>query len=166
MGIDTELTRHRIVLALPQRVRWMIHGTPLDFDFSRAQHPLREIEDRDLNGCDIPEEWTVLRLFGDEDYAEGGGASPFLGVHVETGEIYGLDVERDSAEMFLLNSNVETFIATFQLFDRALRERTLPPGEIASRAEALDPASFRVGEWSDLADYIASDQESDEDEPE
>ena len=54
-----------------------------------------------MNG-DLEPEWSALDLFGEEDYAEGGGASPFLGVHRSSGKIFGLDVERDSSEMFLL----------------------------------------------------------------
>jgi hypothetical protein len=53
---NIESIRLKIVTCLPVRVQWMIVGTPLDFDFSRAQIPLKPITDKDIVGGDIEEE--------------------------------------------------------------------------------------------------------------
>jgi hypothetical protein len=132
----------------------MIDGIAWDFDFTRSQRPLLPLLDSDLNGGDIDAQWTVLDLFGEEDYAEGGGASPLLGVHRETGQIFGLDVERESSQMFLLNSDADRFIRTFLLFDDVLRAGKLPAGDVAKRAREVDPGTFQGSEWQELAEYL------------
>src|SRR6266487_5307312 len=105
--IDLEAARLLILRDLPPRVRWLINWTPCDYDFSRSQALLRPIEAADLGDCEIVEEWTSLALFGEEDFAKGGGARPFIGIHRETREVFGLDIERESFELFLLNSSLE-----------------------------------------------------------
>jgi hypothetical protein len=154
--MDPEEARLQIAARLPMRVRWNLKGTPWDFDFSLSQHRLQPLISTDLNGCDIEKEWTDLYIFGTEDYAQGGGASPFLAVHRDTGQIFGLDVERESAQMYLLNSDVDRFIRTFLLFDGVLRLRTLPPAVAAERASAVDPDGFARSDWRGLANYLNS----------
>src|SRR5215471_15351631 len=136
---DIESIRLRIVTRLPVRARWLVNGTPLDFDFSRSQTPLRTITASDVVGGPVEGEWTSLRIFGEEDYAEGGGASPYLGVHSESGEIFGLDVEREMSQMFLLNSDIDRFIQTFLALDRVLRRGEPPDAQIGERLEQIDP---------------------------
>jgi len=152
--VSPEETRKQIAARLPQRVQWMIDGIAWDFDFTRSQRPLLPLLDSDLHAGDINAEWTVLDLFGEEDYAEGGGASPLLGVHRETGQIFGLDVERESSQMFLLNSDADRFIRTFLLFDDVIRAGKLSVADVAERAREIDPATFHGSEWQELAEYL------------
>jgi hypothetical protein len=157
--VDLEFVRAQIELHLPTHVRWLIKGTPLDFDFSRARAPLQPLDVVDLN-CDyVLEEWKVLFLFGEQDYAEGGGASPWLGVHRDSGEIHGLDVERDDESViFFLNSNIETFIRTFRLFDKAIHLGQVDLDMLLAKAKEIDPRGFRKSEWKDLLEYLNSEE--------
>lgn len=150
-AVDLEQARRRIETELPRRVRWLIHDTPLDFDFSRAQHPLEPTSESDLQGT-MKEEWTTLYLFGEQDYARGGGAAPYLGIDAVTGAVRGLDVE--SSRLFLLNSDIGAFVETFQLFDQALRLRSSPLDAVASVARRIDPPAFEQSEWSELVAYL------------
>src|SRR5216117_2705717 len=124
----SDYVRSQIAAHLPARVRWLVNRSPLDFDFSRSQRPLQPLLASEVNG-DLEPEWSALDLFGEEDYAEGGGASPFLGVHRSSGQIFGLDVERESSQMFLLNSDDDRFIRTFLLFDEVVRAGKLPAAD-------------------------------------
>ncbi len=161
--INLGQARKKVVRALPVRVRWLVEGCPLDFDFSRARCDLRPLADSDTNGFEIPQEWVPLFLFGEQDYAEGGGATPFLGVHADTGQVFGLDAERESEPVYLLNSDIDKFILTFDVFDRALRQGSLPVKQVPCLAEEIDPTAFAVGEWRDLAEAIASGADYGED---
>src|SRR5215831_7323987 len=98
--INLELIRQEVVRALPVRARWRIKDTALDFDFTRSRQQLRTIAPNDLSGGVIESEWSVFYLFGQADFADGGGASPYLGVHQITGEICGIDVERVGSAVF------------------------------------------------------------------
>jgi len=115
---------------------------------------LRLITPADVIGCGVEDPWRLLYLFGQEDYAKGGGASPFLGVHGDTGEIMGLDVEREASKMFLLNSNIDRYIRTFQKFDEVLRLKTLAPRHLPEALREIDGDTFQHGEWRLLCDYI------------
>ena len=108
----------------------------------------------DVVGSAVEEQWTSLRIFGEEDYAEGGGASPYLGVHSESGEIFGLDLEREMSQMFLLNSDIDRFILTFLVLDRVLRLGGPPEAQIGARLEQIDPGVFEHSEWRLLSDYV------------
>jgi hypothetical protein len=152
--IDPEAIRQKITARLPVRVRWLLAGVPLAFDFSRCQAPLRTVEPTDIVGGDIHESWRNLYLLGDEDYADGGGASPYLVVHRHTGEIMGLDVERESAQLFILNSTVDAFIRTFEQFDKALREQRMELSTLADVLMEIDPQTFPNSEWRALCDEI------------
>lgn len=161
--IDLDAVRRTVADGLPVHVRWYVRGSSLDSHFDRARHELRPIAAEDLGGCEIPEEWLCLYLFGDQDWDKAGGAMPFLGVHGETGEVFGMDVESESMPVYLLNSDVEKFVAMFDLFDRALRRETVPIEQLAPLAEAIDPSAFVPGhEWYSLAEYIASDDDGDD----
>jgi hypothetical protein len=50
MGIDAKAAPAKVIAELPLLARWHLHGTPLDFDFRRAQHDLRRLTAADLNG--------------------------------------------------------------------------------------------------------------------
>jgi hypothetical protein len=110
--VDAEAIRLQLEARVAIRVRWSLDGVPLMFDFSRALQSLRRLEPSDIGGP-LEEGWSALLLFGEYDYSDGGGASGYLGVHEDTGEVYGLDVERSSSPMFFFNSDVDRFIRTF-----------------------------------------------------
>jgi hypothetical protein len=153
-SLDPELLRIELVTQLPVRARWIFGETPCDWDFSRAQWPLHSPSSSEFTGGDIPESWLRLRIFGEEDYADGGGAHPLLGIDYETGEVFGLDVERNALSVYILNSSVERFIVTFLLFDRVLRLRTETVLGLAGKVYEIDPGVFERSEWRDTADYV------------
>jgi hypothetical protein len=120
-NVDVERIRRELEVRLPLKARWLLHGVPLAFDFSRARSPLRPLGPSDVVGCDLEREWRTLWVFGEQDFADGGGACPYICVHGDNGRIYGLDVERSSDHMFLFNFNADGFVRTFTVLDGALR---------------------------------------------
>lgn len=156
IDVDLETVRSLIAQQLPHRVRWLVFDTPLDYDFARARAPLRPLQDKECLG-DLEDAWKQLYLFGEWDYSEGGGAHPFVGVHATTGIVYGLDVERASSQMFLINSTVDRFARTFLLFDAALRQRRIALSTLAVAACEIDPAAYPSSDWSDLVQYLVSE---------
>ena len=152
--IDPETVRSEIAKHLPLRVRWLVGGVPLDFDFSRCHSPLRPIMSSDVSECEIEKSWTALYLFGLQSY--DGGASPYLCVHRDTGEICGLDIEREKSQMFLLNSDVERFIRTFQKIDGLLRRAPIAPGVLSRALANIDPGAFERSDWRHFSEFIES----------
>jgi len=156
--VDLEHVRTQVATRVPVRVRWVLNGTPLDFDFSRARSPLQTLESADMSG-DIEKEWTRLYLFAEQRFAEGGGASPWIGVHQKNGEVFGLDVERESTAMFFMNSDVDRFIKTFLVFDEALRLGKISLKALSSAATQIDPLGYSKSDWRVLAEYVISNDE-------
>lgn len=152
--VDLEDARRRVVTELPRKVRWRIHGTPLDFDFTRAERTLTPLREAEINGT-IEPQWASLFLFGEQDFAEGGGARPFVGIEHNTGQVLGLDVERDASCLFLYSSDLDSFIRTFTLLDEALRSGTPPLDALSTRAASID-VSFAQSEWAQLLGYLAN----------
>ena len=114
------------------------------------------MNDFHLVGGPVPDEWSDYGLIGREDYAEGGGASPWIAVRGCDGYVCGLDIEREEETTFIYNASLDRFIATFNLLDQYLRDgRKLPP-DLASRVEALDPEAFGSSEWRHLIEYITA----------
>jgi len=142
---------------LPPRARWLLGDSPLDWDFSRAAHPLEALPEDHAQtlAAILPNDWRELLIFGEDDYAEGGGAQSFLTVHTRTGEVFGVDGERD-APVYFLSSSVTAFVETFLLFDRVLRGGVGTASELAEAARAVDPRGFDRSEWRDLAQYMAA----------
>jgi hypothetical protein len=146
---DLEPLRAMLAAQLPVRARWLIDETPCDWDFSRAQQPLRPIS----LGADVPALWRGLYIFGEEDYAEGGGARSFIGINAEAGDVFGLDLERDEP-LYVFNSTPQRFIDTFLLFDQALGQKSAAAIGLAARAQAIDPEAFERSEWRDAARHV------------
>lgn len=155
--IDPQSIGRKVANCLPTHVRWLVGEEYWDYDFSRAKAPLRRLEEANLNGSCIEQKWTDLYLFGESQFAEGGGSSPFLGVHGETGEICGLDVEREGQEVFLLNSDVERFILTFLKIDELLRSTSPPPLVLSRALMEIDPHAFPRSDWKLFSEYIESE---------
>jgi hypothetical protein len=153
--IDPEAIRQAIIARLPMRVRWSLAGVPLATDFSRCQAPLRTIEPTDIVGRDTQGSWGDLFLFGDQDYADGGGARPFLAVHRHTGEIVGFDVERESSQIYLLNSTVDAFIQTFEQLNELFRSERAIVSRLSDVLMEIDPQAFPKSDWRELIDEIA-----------
>jgi hypothetical protein len=145
---DLEQVRLEITRSLPQYLYWAAFGVAWTFDFSRAQCELLPGTAIDLVSGAVDPSWSELFVFGEEHF--DGGASPALAIHVPTGEVRGLDVEREASPVFLLNSGIRPFIETIRVLDRALRLRDLPARDVAPLLEAIDPAAFRRSEWRDL----------------
>jgi hypothetical protein len=156
MPLDPEAVRSALASRLPLAARWMINETPMDYDFSAARRVLQPL-DRDAL-LDAPEaEWLDLLIFGEYDYAEGGGANPFLGVMRATGAIHGLDVERDDQPLFLLNSSTDAFIETFTFLNSFLGAGRPLPTDADARLRSIDPHAYPDSDWKRLVEYIASE---------
>ncbi len=141
-----------IVAGLPPLARWMLRDTPLDFDFSDARLPLHNVSSDEVTG-EIEEEWADLLVFGRYNYAEGGGASPWIAIRRSNGRVCGLDVEREDP-IFEFNSCLERFIRTFSLLDRSLRHgESLPPG-IEEGVRQIDPESYSRSDWRLMIEYL------------
>ncbi len=150
MSTDPKAILTAIDARLPRRARWLVGGTPLDFDFSAERFMLRRVNDRDVVGGPVPQEWSNCLLIGMYDYAEGGGASPWIAIRESDGSVCGLDIEREGETTFIFNSSLDRFIGTFNLFDQYLRAgQELPPG-FTSQVEALDPEAFPLSDWREL----------------
>src|SRR4051812_4325791 len=118
MSADPEAALAAIRRRLPRRARWLIGATPLDFDFSTDRYGLRRVTDNDVVGGPVPGEWSDCRLIGMYDYAEGGGASPWIAIRERDGFVCGLDIARDGENTFIFNSSLDRFIRTFHLLDQ------------------------------------------------
>jgi hypothetical protein len=141
-----------IVRRLPVRRRWMVQETPLDYDFSagvRGPAPLRQ------RSYDFPlePEWLELLIFGEYDYAEGGGAHPFLGVHRKSGVVYALDFERDTP-LVILNSGLEAFVKTFEAIDADLTKPAQLPRQIGKTLKVIDPSVYDRSDWKSFVTFV------------
>jgi len=96
-------------------------------------------------------------LFGEADFAEGGGASWLIGVHVGDGTVQGLDLERDGSPLFVMNSDVDSFARTFLTFDDPIRLGRIPLASLQSTLKSLDEPSFEQSQWRLLADFLAQE---------
>lgn len=138
---------------LPERARWLIRGTPLDFDFLALRSPLRPLAEL-VDG--VAARFAELCVFGEECFAQRGGASPFLAVNSASGAIVGFDIERNLEPQFILSSNAASFVKTFVVFDRALRLGVFPVTDLAKELERIDPEGYDRSEWRDLAEAASN----------
>ncbi len=157
MGLDLGAIQSAAVAGLPDRARWVIDGMPLDFDFRDARRGLRRITSEDVVGRAIPNEWSDLLIFGEYDYAEGGGARPWIAVRASDGAACGLDVEQaDERAVFLFNSSIGGFVQTFAALDPYLRRGQRLPADIEARIRGIDPRTYPVSEWRSLIEHLAA----------
>jgi len=150
MELNRDVTETTIVSGLPAHARWLINGTPLDFDFSAAADGLRGLPDEVI---EADAGVSDLLVFGEQNFAEGGGACPWLCVRMRDGSVYGFDPERENP-MFLLNSSIERFIATFRLLDEYLRTNAKLPLDCESRLRAIDPNTYPKSDWRLLVECL------------
>ena len=144
-----------IIAGLPVRSRWLCRDTPLDWDFSEARRGLRSASRSDIAWGDVEREWADLLIFGSYDYAEGGGASPWVAIRGTDGVVCGLDVERDRP-MFWLNTSLERFIRTFALLDQYLGHCQPLPPDIGVCVRGVDPEGYPKSEWRLMIDVLAT----------
>ena len=114
---------------------------------------LRRPSEADVVGGPIPAEWCACLLIGEYNWADGGGARPWIAVGENDGKVYGLDIERSEETVFLFNSTLDQFIRTFTLLDRYFREGIGSLSDCLSGAEALDAIAFPSSEWRALLEY-------------
>lgn len=152
MAIDVDAVRSAIVDGLPARARWMLGEIPLGFDFSVGRGGPRPLSDEDVYGG-LEESWADLLVFGECNYADGGGARPWLAIRRADGAVCSLDVEaRDAISVY--NTSIERFIRTFALLDSSLGAgRPLPP-ETEDRVREIDPEGYDSSEWCGLIDHV------------
>ena len=155
MTLDLTAVRDTIVQGLPLKARWVLHETPMDFDFSWGHGGLRHLERSWLTFEPTDASWFGLLLFGEYDYSEGGGARPFLCIRESDGAIYGLDVERDRDALFVLNSSIGRYVETFRYLHHYLSRPSALPADLLARVQAIDPEAYPASEWRDLALYVA-----------
>jgi hypothetical protein len=150
MQANLKAIRAVIVAELPVRTRWYCGDTPVDYDFTIAHeglYPLNEL----AAGVDRPD----LVVFGLYDYAEGGGARPWLCIRKTDGAVLGF-AEEDPWE-FDLNSTAERFIQTFLYLDGLLtKENALVPTEGLDHLRTLDPLTFPCSEWKKLVEGVGT----------
>lgn len=102
------------------------------------------------------EEWFSLLIFGDYNYAKGGGAHPWLGIRKSGGTVYGLDPERDDA-LFFLNSSIMEFVRTFSLLNEYLSTSKRLPDDLATRVRDIDPEAYAKSDWRLLIECISDE---------
>jgi hypothetical protein len=87
MGLDRMTVESTLTSDLPVQARWMIDGTPLGFEFTVGRLGLRRLPDEVLEAGDTAS--SELLVFGEQDFAEGGGARPWLCVRECEGAVCG-----------------------------------------------------------------------------
>ena len=143
----------RALRKLPLRRRWTCGGTPLDWDFSVKRSALRPL---DKAAYDFPlrPAWLTLLMFGEYDYAEGGGAHPFVGIRSTDGAVFGLDFERDRKPMFPLNSSLDAFVDTFHALDAYLGKGRRLPEDIDRSLHAIDRTAYARSDWKPFVVFV------------
>jgi hypothetical protein len=126
----------------------------LRYDFSQACERLLPVEEV-VEERWFLEEWEPLVILGSSDYADGGGATPFLTIDRSTGAVMGLDVERADERAYLINSSVPRFIATFTYLDSFLARGQHLPGDAGAVVRGIDAAAY-ASEWGRLIEHLSS----------
>jgi hypothetical protein len=127
---------------------------PLDFDFTWAQFKLDAISNSFIS-CKIEEDWKTLYVFGVQDYAEDGGATPAITVDSETGNIFGFDAERSKNNIiYFINTDIDKYIASFQLFDNVLRTKITSKRQLEKELKEIDPEGYEKSDWKLLAKHL------------
>jgi hypothetical protein len=157
MELDLKAIQAAAVAGLPNRARWMVGDTPLDFDFAQARRGLRRLTTGDVGGA-IAEEWSNLLVFGDLDYADGGGAWTFIVVRTSDGAVCELHADREGDEaIFVFNSSIGRFVLTFAELDLYLRRGQRLPADIEARVRSIDPRAYPASEWRLLIEHAIAE---------
>jgi len=160
MPFDLAAVRGAIARGLPSRALWTVDNTPLAYDFSAGHGGLESIEAvAATDGFALEDDWFDLLVFGESDYAEGGGATPFLVVRGRDGLVCGLDLERDDRPVFPINSTIDHFIDTFSFLDMFLGAGQRLPSTCEDAVRGIDPDIYEHSEWRDLVRHQLAAQE-------
>jgi hypothetical protein len=151
MEFDRKAIETAVTSGLPVHARWLIDGTPLDFDFSIAGRGLRGLPAEVIEAGDAGA--SDLLVFGEQDFAEGGGARPWLCIRKPDGSVSGFDPEREGP-IFPLNSSIEQFVATFRLLNEHLGKNEQLPSDCESRLRAIDPEAYPSSDWRLLVECL------------
>jgi hypothetical protein len=149
--MNLEHFRTKVSKELPEKVRWVVERTPLEIDFTKSRSELSAVSNDDGN-YEAQEKWKDLYIFGEEDFSEGGGANPGICVNKHSGKIYGFDPEREEC-VYFINSDIESYIKTFLLFDDYLRHQTITQTALSKEVKLADKA-FDKSEWKLLLEYV------------
>ncbi|MFO0964955.1 MAG: SUKH-4 family immunity protein [Gemmataceae bacterium] len=153
MDIDAEESRRTLFAGLPLEARWWVGGNSLDYNFSATRRPLQSLPWEILE--DTQADWSDLLVFGERDYAEGGGACPWLCLSRTDGAVYLFDPESDSPKT-LLNSSPQRFVDSFRLLESAVGENGRYPTDLVDRLNKADEKAFPHSDWKDLVDFLES----------
>ena len=153
------MPNEKLLGRLPRRRRWTFLETPLDWDFSAARRGPEPL-DRAAYDFELKPAWMELAMFGEYDYAEGGGAHVLVGLRKRDGRVYGLDIERDRGPMFLLNSSLAAFLETFECLDASLGKKRSLPRDIGKGLRAIDPGAYGRSDWKRFVSFVLADQDA------
>jgi hypothetical protein len=148
--MDVAALQRAVVSDLPRRSRWLIDGTPMDYKFYTVPMSMAA-----LSGSD-DDLLKRLIAFGEYDFAEGGGARPWLVVDSVDARVFLFDDEADDddPELRLLNSCFDAFVRTFRLLDAYLGRGRRVSADTGALVEAWDPRAYASSEWRKLVDHL------------
>jgi hypothetical protein len=150
MDFDPQTMQSAILTGLPIYTRWMVNGTPVDYDFSEGRRGGQVPSDDIIESN--PECHDFL-IFGRYDCAEGGGASPWLCIRKTDCSVIGLDFEREDA-VFAINSSLERFVRTFAFLNSYLGAGKQLPFDAEKSLREIDPGLYPVSDWRLLVNCL------------
>ncbi|MFZ5894869.1 MAG: hypothetical protein ACOY0T_27660 [Myxococcota bacterium] len=106
----------------------------------------------DVNG-EVPPSWTDFYPFGEEDGTQRGGSNSLLVLSSLSGNVHGLDLEREQP-IYFLNSSIDEFVDTFLAFDRYLSIGDAAKPHVQAMLLAIGANSNVPSEWLLLWDYL------------
>jgi hypothetical protein len=149
-----KVVQEYVVTNLPAKARWSIDGTTLDFDFSPSRGDLCSLPDG-RNPSDEDDPANDFLVFGFQDFADGGGAQPWLCLRKSDGWICGFDADCDDDPIFILNSSIQRFVETFLFLNQYLQQNEPLPSNSGKRLLEIDPEANATSNWTSLVDHYS-----------
>ena len=143
-----------VVSSLPAKARWLIDGTTLDFDFTLSRSDLCPLPDGRVPSYE-DDPANDLLIFGLQDFADGGGAQPWLCLRKADGWICGFDADCDDDPIFILNSSIQRFVETFLFLNQYLQQNKSLPSDSEKRLSEIDPDANATSNWTLLVDHLS-----------
>ncbi len=153
MEINPQHIQEYVVSNLPEEARWFIDGTTLDFNFSPSRSDLCPLPDGP-DPADQEDPANDLLIFGRQDFAEGGGAQPWLCLRTTDGWICGFDGDCDDEPIFILNSSIQRFVETFLFLSQYFQKKEALPANAGERLSEIDPVANATSNWTSLVDPL------------
>lgn len=94
-------------------------------------------------------------VFGDLDFADGGGACYWLCIDKQDESICAFDVSLDQGRM-TFNSSLAQFVQSFHVLDRYLCKGEQPPQDCEAQLRAIDPV-YSDSRWKMFLDIPKRD---------